>query len=397
MLKIAFRNIFRNSRRTLLTMLTIVIGIGGLIFGYGYIEGMETLIKEETTRLTGDIKITSSDFKIKSKTFDTSSNVDIEEVEEKLKNIEGVENYKAKISFAGYVFYKDKDEAAIGFGVGENDYVSERVYEGESLNYSKEDEILVGRKLRDRLNLNIGDEVTILTATQYGSTYGLNYRVVGFYDIGPSLNKGFYISLENAMYLLDMEGSATEVMVNVADQNQIDEVKDKIVENFSEDDYLVQKWTEIGFASAIEIWNVAKIIIAIILGLLAGIGIFNTMMMAVFERRKEIGVMKAMGMEERKIFGMFITEGLLIGLMGSLGGLLLGGTVTYWISKKGIFIGQAIEKISTGINFGQRIYTKLTPGMLVLGLIVGTVLGVVATIIPTVKEIKKEAVENLRD
>ena len=106
-----------------------------------------------------------------------------------MKNIEGVENYKAKISFAGYVFYKDKDEAAIGFGVGENDYVSERVYEGESLNYSKEDEILVGRKLRDRLNLNIGDEVTILTATQYGSTYGLNYRVVGFYDIGPSLNK----------------------------------------------------------------------------------------------------------------------------------------------------------------------------------------------------------------
>ena len=395
MWKMAFRNMSRNKKRTFFTMMSIVLGVGGIIFGVSYMEGIEVLMAEETTKLTGHVRIVDSDFEFKSKIMDVSSNVPYEEIKEKVKEIPEIKDIQPKIRFGAYVFSGSNDDPAAGFGVADKDVVFDKIFEGRSLDRNTMGETLAGRKLKDRMNLKLGDEITVLVSTQYGSTFAMNYDIVGFYDLNALQNKGFYINIEDAMYLLDMEGQATEVQITLYDKDKYKVVRDKVSNILNGGKYEVETWTEVGFASVMDMYKYIKIVIAIVLGLLSGIGIFNTMVMAVFERRHEIGVIKAMGMENKGIVRLFTLEGTLIGLFGSIIGIIIGSLATLYYEKNGMYLGSALDSVSTDVSLGDTIYTHLSFNSVLLALITGLVVAVIASYIPARRESKREAVENL--
>ncbi|BDU51098.1 ABC transporter permease [Haliovirga abyssi] len=402
MFKIAFRNIFRNKKRSLLTAMSVVVGVAGIIVGLSWIDGTVNMMEEAGRRVTGDIRITSKDFDIKEKSLDVEASIEYRNIDKVMKNIKGIENSVPRIKFGGAMFFGDENIAGLGYGIEKKDYniigFDKFIYKGRFLDYSNENEIIIGKTIKDKLNLKIGDEVTLLTNTINKEMSALNYKVVGFYKMDNSkLNRSYYIRLKDAEYLLDMDGLATEYVIYLKNKKDILkkklELKNKIVNKNLE----IKGWNEIGFNRyTAGVFPIVKYVLALALAILSGVGIANTMLMVVFERKKEIGVLKALGMYRYKIFNMFVLEGVILTSIGAVLGIMLGGGISYYFSIKGIHLGNVVDRLSSDINVKSTIYMKPTLGTIYFAIVLSLIISVLATTIVTLYEVRKAPVENLR-
>ncbi len=400
MIKMAIRNMLRNKKRSMLTIFAIVIAILGATVLQGWIRGAGNMMTEEGKRVSGEVRITALDYELKSKSLDVSSNIDYNEINEKIEGL----GYKGinvgRIKFGALAFLGEEDEKAIGFGIEEGDYgiigFEHFIYEGRFIDFQNEGEIIVGKKIKDKLNLQLGDIITIVSNTQYGSMSAFNYKVVGFYKMDNShMNKSVYMSLEDAQYHLDMEGLVTEYLMFFDSDKNIYKAYEDLKDN---EDYLILPWDKIGLneymAKALPIFN---LVFAGILALLSGVGITNTMMMVVFERRKEIGVLKSQGMKDKQVLNLLCFEGMSMGAIGSFIGIIIGGSIIYYYSKVGIDFGSMMETISSDVNMKSIIYMYYGLDVLFVSFVFGVVVSFLATFIAVRPEVKKEAVDNLRN
>lgn len=396
MIKISFRNIHRNGKRSILTAISVAMGVAGIIIAFTYFLAMEDMLIEEGTKVTGDLRITAKDYDLKSKTLDISSNINLEEIEDKIKDVKGIREKRARIRFGAYVFKGENEKKALGTAVEDIEEISPYIYIGKNLDSENGGRIVIGSKLREKLAYEIGDEVTVMVSTQNASLFAMTYKISGFYSINPKLDNGFYIILSDAWYLLDMDGYITEYLLYFDDIKNSANKKLEILDLIG-DDYLTKIWSEIGINSSIYIWVFFKIILIVVVGLLSGLAITNTMMMAVFERRRELGVLKAMGMSELRIFSMFSIEAFFIGVMGSVLGVLLGGGFAWYFSERGIVLGEFMDKLSSDFTLSHIIYTKLDLSNLCIGFVSGMIFTIIAGTLPLISISKQEAVDNLRD
>jgi putative ABC transport system permease protein len=400
----ALRNIFRNGKRSMLTMTVVVIGIAGVVLGLSWISGAESTFVEEGTKFTGEIRITRPDFEIKERTMDVSSNFDYEQAKASVKGIEGVKSAVGRIKFGGVIFSEDDDYTAMGMAVEQDDYenigFADYMIEGRFLDFtSSEPEVLVGERVKEKLDLKIGDEITVLTSTQYTEMSAFNYKIAGFYRFDNSrMNRSFYLKLPDAQYLLNMEGSVTEFLIYTDELSMTDRIFSVVNGRLDTDEFLVLPWQKIGMNEYMtRMLPVMKTVLSLILALLSGVGIANTMVMVVFERKKEIGVLKAMGMKNRNIMQLLTLEGMIIGFAGTILGLILGSLISYYFMVYGVEIGEAMELVSADINVKSTIYMKLKWSSVVFAFVLGLATAFSATAISVVPEIRKEAVENMRN
>ena len=402
-LKIAFRNIFRNSRRSMLTLTIITLGIALAILGLGWFGGILNSVTEEAVKGSGNIRITATDFELKEKSFDTSSNIDYEEVKDKVAGVKETEKVTGVIKFGATVFKKeDEQKPAMGFGVESNSYeinkFGEAIIEGRFLNFNNKNEIIIGEKLKRFLGLKLGEKITILSKTQNSSIAAHNYKIVGVYSMeNGKMNQSFYLTLNDAQYLLDMEGVVTEFQIFTEKSADMKKVKKEVMEKLGKN-FLVKSWNEIGVASMIAsvLPFVQKVVVAI-LALLAGIGIANTMIMVVFERKREIGVMKSMGVSNSGVGIILLFEGVFIGVIGSIAGAVLGGVISFILSKTGVALGKALDGMPSGLTIKSTIYPEFNINYVVAAFIAGTAVAFLATLLPVCKIAWKEPAELLKD
>lgn len=399
MFKMAFRNLSRNRRRSILTITAILIGISFSCLMLAWLNGAGEMVTEAGKRISGDIRLSALDFDIKEKTLDVSSNIPFKETKNLIKsqNIDG--KAIGRIKFGSLIFFGDEDEKALGFGIEPDDYkiigFEKFLTGGRFLDFKNQNEIIVGTKLKEKLNLKLGDEITVLSGTQHKSSYALNYKVVGFFTMdNDALNRTFYITLSDAMYHLDMDNRVTEFLIFLNKPQELKKVLTKLITN---KDYLVKGWNEVGLNALLSgVLPIMKFIFTIAFALLAGVGITNTMMMIVYERRKEIGVMKAQGFRNNKILKLFALEGAVMGFIGSGLGIVLGGMTAYYFSIKGIDIGGVAKNLGDSINVKSVIYMDFSFWILFFPFIAGFVVSIVTTMIAVLPELKLEAVTNLR-
>jgi len=400
----ALRNIFRNGKRSMLTMTVVVIGIAGVVLGLSWISGAESTFVEEGTKFTGEIRITRPDFEIKERAMDVSSNFEYEQAKASVKGLKGVKSAVGRIKFGGVIFSEDDDYTAMGMAVEQDDYenigFADYMIEGRFLDFgSSEPEVLVGERVKEKLDLKIGDEITVLTSTQYSEMSAFNYKIAGFYRFDNSrMNRSFYLKLPDAQYLLNMEGAVTEFLIYTYELSMTDRIFSVVNERLDADEFLVLPWQKIGMNEYMtRMLPVMKTVLSLILALLSGVGIANTMVMVVFERKKEIGVLKAMGMKNRNIMQLLTTEGMIIGFAGTILGLILGSLISYYFMVYGVEIGEAMELVSADINVKSTIYMKLKLSSVIFAFVLGLATAFSATAISVVPEIRKEAVENMRN
>ena len=397
MLAIAIRNLKRNKKRTLLTIIVVVVSTMGMTFGLSWIEGEKDLFLETGRRSTGDVRITALDYELRSKSLDLSSNIFHSQAERAVEELPLEVRGTGRIKFGGLVYFGQESEKAIGTGIEEQDEeiigFDKFIYEGRFL--KGDNEILIGERVRRKLDLKLGDEVALLVATWNKSLYSLNYRVAGFYKMDNTrLNKSFYTTLAGAQNLLDMEDRVTEYLIY--SRGNEEGIKMLLTETMG-GGVLIKRWDEIGVNENFsKILPVVQGIFIVIFSILAGFSTSNTMLMVVFERRREIGILKALGMREGEIRNLFLLEGGIMGGLGSLLGVLTGGAIALYLGRVGVDFGDMLEAFTTELNIKGVISPRLTLLTVILSFSIGLLTSIAATFFAVAPEVRKEAASNMR-
>lgn len=408
--KLAWRNIGRNRRRTVLTASAIALSVLFLIFLQSYIEGImvnffDTLIKNDT----GHVKVAAKEFLRKERILPKEHL--IFDYEGLRADIEGGREPKAstaRIRFLVILSHKADNEPCMGYGIEpetEGDFMDMKQYivEGRHLRPGA-DEIIIGRDLADLLGVSVGDEVLAVTTDINYSTYALTFKVAGIFDSGfTALDKHvFYLPIEKAQELLDCEGAAHELLFLYDDQDDsIPEAAriSEILESRGLDGELTAAaWQSHYFIKSyltfVQVFVLSMLLIVV--GL-AGLVILNTMLMAVLERTHEIGIIKALGMKDKRIRNMILFESLYIGLIGVAAGGILGGGLSIWLGKTGLDLSPIMDKMDmSGIVFNAVIHPVLSLNIMLLSLGFGLLAAVAAAVYPARKGSKLPPVEALR-
>lgn len=397
LLRIAWRNIFRNKRRTFLTVAIMTVGIAVYIFGLGYVEGMRLSAFETSTENHGHIRIVDKDHDLKTRSSDLSASVS-SGLKGKVMTVDGVEQAVLKLNSPGIIFVeKNVEKKCVFYGIekeslvylGLDKYVCKGDIYGEKT-------VLVGKEFAEKNDLDTGMEITLMTNTQYNSISALNFTISGIFDNAESIyNNAVIMSLSNAQYLLDMEGFVTEIAVYVSDLKNINHVSGKIKSLTDEN---VERWDEIGVnKSMISQFDISRTIFMFVFGTLTAVGILNTMMMIVLERRKEIGIMEANGLCKFEVLSMLIYEGVLMGLCGTFAGIIIGITITWYFSVHGLDFGESIKDVMKSYNMSYIIYPQIVFRNIYESVFIGAMFALIGTVIPVIPQVMKKPSELIKE
>lgn len=403
--KMAFRNVLRNKRRSILTAVGIIIAVMLIIYAQALFTGMIGNMIENTARIkTGHLRIVTPEYQRREKLFPLEEAVYITpELEELIEATPEVQTYTYRIPFGVLLSKDENSKPAFATAIdverekGFLDLSTEKYLVQGSYLKASDEAILIGQGLAEELGFKVGDSLVIITSTAYGSPSGMNLTIKGIVQLGHANldNNAFYIPLAAAQQLLDLEGRAAEVLVLLDTRDN----SEKVASGWQEEagdamglDFVPWQQDDLlGMMSVV--FQVYWVIYAIML-LIASATIINTMLMAVFERIKEIGILKAMGMRGNRILWLLTAEASMIGLFGAVIGAVLG--VILAVIFPTINFSSLSGQDLGSIYFNPIINLNLTPGVVLACFLFGWFVATFTALYPARQGTKVRPAEALR-
>ncbi|MFC1492763.1 ABC transporter permease [candidate division KSB1 bacterium] len=402
LIKLAFKNVMRNKRRTFLTMLVIAISVGAIFVLLGYIKGAFGSMINDYYKITGHINIQHNEYKLKERMLSLTVTIeDYEQLKSQIDDNDHVVASGGRIKFGGLIDFNNANEPGLGMGIDpeaekqmlelQNFIIRGRYFSGAP------NEAIVGSELSLKLNIEPGDTITVITRTAYGSMSAANFVTVGVAEmLAGMFNSFFFVDLNEAQYLLDMEDQVTEYIVITDDPENLETITGYLQQiSLLDDRYIILPWyNQPIWKSYLPLINYTYAITIGLFGLIASFSIINTMLMAVFERTREIGVFTAFGMRKNKVLKMFLTEAAVIGFIGGIFGLIWGGAALFYMVNYGISLGKAVQEFSLPIR--NTLYASFEWYHAVLSLLIGIIITVIAAYMPALKAARTEPTKALR-
>lgn len=403
--KMAFRNVLRNTRRSILTAVGIIIAVMLIIFAQGLFTGMVDNMIENTARIaSGHIRIVAPEYLRREKLLPLEEAVDITpELQKMIESTPQVTAYTYRIPFGVLLTKDENSKPAFGNAIdvgrekGFLDLSDDKyLLEGSYLEPGDQS-ILIGRGLAKKLGFSVGDSLVIITSTAYGSPSGMNLTVKGIVQLGQANidDNAFYIPLAAAQKLLDLEGRASEVLVLLQSREDADNVAARWQKQTGNDAGLeFVPWGQDTILGMLKVVFQVYWVIYFILLLVASATIVNTMLMAVFERIKEIGILKAMGMRGSRILWLLTAEASMIGLFGAAVGAVLGVLLVLIVPQ--INFSSLSGQDLGSIYFNPVIKLILTPGAAIGCFLFGWFVATITALYPARQGTKVRPAEALR-
>lgn len=353
--KLILKNPFRNKTRSLLAIIGIAIGIATIVA-----LGLITASLEDSTETTlkeGSAEITAT--KIGSSLASSSGNLNESYVEE-LSKVEGVEKTAGMLESTVIDTSKSSDSSRYGFslyGAKTDDLsiVGINNINGSVFN-ENENELIVGKNLAEEENYTIGDKVDV---------YGKEFKITGIYETGSIFyDSAMYTCLSKLQNLTDNEEKISSISIKIKKDANLTTVNDKIKNEYNDTlrTITAEEMTQT-IDDTLGMINSATTAIEALAIIIGGLGVINTMMMTVFERTREIGVLKSVGWSKKRILSMIMGESIVLtiisGIIGSILGVLavfilfkLNGDNMTLIFNINIFIKAFLVALSVGIIGG---------------------------------------------
>lgn len=399
-LKLAFRNFFRNTRRSIISGVSVALAITVIIFARSYIKGIIENISGNTIKLvSGHILITTEEYERRERMIPLEESIELSPEFYGLLESEEIDIVSGRIKFGVLLGEEDLSVPALGYAI---DPEKERHIAGLDKRLQKgvyittgERAALFGSELAKRLDVDVGDTITIITRTAYDSPTGINLVINGVFSTGlGGVDRSlFYIPLDVGQQLLDLEGEATEVVVLV---HTPDKAIDIAREVQMRTDLSVVPYQYNSLLRYINTFSIIYSLFYLIVLLVACSAIANTMLMVVYERTREIGMLKALGLNTFSIINLLTVEAGIIGFVGSFVGALLGGVLSYWLKYQGFDISMVSSTSSADMPFGPIIYFSPTPFIIVSGFVFGLLVTVVVALLPISKVTRLQPAKALR-
>jgi putative ABC transport system permease protein len=333
--RIALRNIFRNKRRSLITLSILTFGSMTLIITRGFMATMFEGARESAI-LQGIGHLQVSDIRLQEKEEQKPLEFGVEQyqdVQHLLENEKHVIAAEARLEFMGLVSNGEKSVAFMGSGIQADRQkkmkMLTRTEAGEDLLVSRQpNPALLGVALAKSLNARIGDTLTLLSTTTTGAINGIDITVAGTFTTGfkEADSRLLTVRLETAQRLLDTN-RITKLVVGLDHTELTDPMMARVSTLFRANklNLSVRPWYEISlvYKQVAATFNVIFVFLGLVIFILVVLSSSNTMMMAVMERIQEIGTLMALGTGRRLIARLFLLEGLLMGCLGGAAGASL--------------------------------------------------------------------------
>lgn len=396
--KMAFRDLARNKRRTILSALAVAVGVSLLLFMAATVAGELRGAMENTLKLqSGHLQIRAASYqenKVSLKWADLIQNPD--QIIAQVTALPQVALATPRLFISGIVTVGDNSRGAQVIGIDPasdaNQPFRQGMAAGDFITADDHAGILIGKPLADKFKVKAGDQVSLLVNTTEGAVNEQNFIVRGIYTTNNFLyDEGtIFMPLAKAQALTGAENHASTIFVMLKDREQADAVAAAL----QSPGYKILTWQKMNelivefnkFASAYMV-----VFYLIVLGITATV-VTNTLVMAVFERTREIGILSAIGMKGRRIMAQFLAEGFLIATGGVMAGLMLGGLLCAYTSVHGITFGDVGV---TGMLLGDTIYTYLTAQDAISLTITAYVITLIASLYPAMLAARMEPVEAL--
>ncbi|MFO7638319.1 MAG: FtsX-like permease family protein [bacterium] len=406
LLRLAWRNVFRHRRRTVITFVAISVGLAAMILMDSMLGGFEVwTLRSLIAMETGHVKLHGTGYREEERNLPVNIVVaDPDAVSARLAEA-GYERVTPRTVFATEIG-TGTDQLPI-MGIGIDLATDSRVFEyPEALVRGRwpqgRGEMLVGQELAKDLAVDTGGYVTLVVRTRAESWNALDFTVVGLLGTGSMLvdANAAVIALEDADELLVMNGAVTEVAVRLARREDAPAAREQIA-GLGLDGVEGWTWRELG-QDVLDISGtkgaVAGMVMLVVV-IIAAVGIVNTMLMAVMERTREIGTMRALGFGYRQVMALFLFEGGFIGTFGSLLGTALGIAATWIFAALKIDMTEMVAGMSgAGVTMPVRMYlhAELDWAVVVQVLVFGVLVSLAATLLPARRAARVQPADALR-
>jgi putative ABC transport system permease protein len=401
-LAMSWRNIWRNKVRSVIIIASVTFGLFAGLFVLGLYEGMmdsrvRTVIDTEVAHLQmhhphfeddyepgfvlpAKNKLTESILKNAHVKTTTTRSV----VQGMLANATGT----AGVQINGIEMTKESLVSHLG----------DNIVDGKGLSENRKNSILVGKKLVDKLKLRVGSKVILTFTDKESNIVSAAFRIEGIFqtDNTPRDERNVFVHQATLNSNLSIGDDVHEIAVLLYKDDDVEAVKKQLQEEFPE--AKVESWTDNSPETELMVSTVNQysyIIMVIIMFALA-FGIINTMLMAVLERTREIGMLGALGMNHKKLFVLVLMETILLTIAGAPIGLLISWLVIQYFGKVGIDISSFAGEAMSSFGYSSIVYPEF-PASRMLGImiiVVGTAL--VSSLFPSIKALKLQPADALR-
>ena len=403
-LKMAWRNVWRNWRRTGIAIIAIVLGLLLLVFMDGLYGGYDEAVFANAVRLYGgNLQIHAPGFRDRAHRMPLLPLEDPDQVAQIAMEHPEVLLASKRIRNSGMINERGETYPVTITGLQPSveapiSLIAENIVAGRFLQDDDEDMILIGAGMAEELGVGVGDRITLVGKRKNESIRQRTMTIAGLFSLGlADAEKGLvFISLAEAGSLFNLRNQATEVAISLNTVGIEDQVIGELQPEL--EGYEVDSWLTLNpeFAQVMDLSVMATAFFGFIVVAMACIGILNLMMMAVFERTREMGVLAALGMKDRQVMGLFLLEGAMIGAVGAALGCTLGWLAMLAFNLSGGYDMSSFT--SAGEIYalmGDAFYATIDPVSIVqMGLLL-VVMAVLASLIPAWQASRKEPAESL--
>ena len=399
LLRLAWRNLWRNHRRTLIMLLAIVLGTWAMIFMTALMRGMVSqMVADGISVLPGHVQVHHPDYRDDPSIANLIAISD-EELSERFGSSADFLAWATRIRVPAVITSEYESRGVTLLGV---DPLQERgltfvdydAVEGRFLESADDTGVVIGRKLATTLNTKVGKRIVLMSQDPENEIADRGFRVVGLFDANVQAYEEAYVfaGKTTVQKMLRVGDQVSELFVLGDDFRDVEAEYNKTVE-LIDGRAEVKRWIELDayLGTMLSVMDGFVLVWIVVIFLALSFGLVNTLVMAVFERVREIGLMLALGMRPIYILGQIIVESLLLLAIG-----LAIGTALAWAAVQPMKDGVDLSIVGEGMEMwgmSSILYPELLLSDVILANVVVLVLGFLASLSPAWRAAQYEPIE----
>lgn len=398
----AWRNIWRNRMRSIVIVLSVAIGLFAGIAVLALYKGMlhgrvRTVIDAEVAH----IQIHETSFK---KDYDPAYViVKSDTILKALRSMPQVKAFSARSITQGMLVTTTGSAGVQINGVQPREEyevsgLKKKIIEGEGFKPGKKNEIVIGERLADKMKLKTGSKLVLTFTDSSADIVSAAFRVAAIYrsNNAPLDERNVYVEKETLNQLLNIGNDFHEIAVLLYRDEDMNLVQKKLLKQFPF--YQVETWRQISPETDLMVntVDVYSYIIMIIIMLALAFGIINTMLMAILERTREIGMMTALGMKRFRLFSLVLFETIFLTISGTPIGLGTAWLAINYFNKNGLDLSGMGKELMSSFGYSTLIFPEFPSDKIITVLLIVIITAIVSCLFPALKALRLQPVEALR-
>ncbi|HMU09450.1 MAG TPA: ABC transporter permease [Ferruginibacter sp.] len=398
----AWRNIWRNKMRSIVIMLSLALGLFAGIAMLALYKGMmKNRVRTVIDAEVGHLQLHDSSFK-----KDYESKFIISNGDNVLRVLHAMPEIKLasprSISNGMLATPTGSSGVQINGVVPEPEYeasqLKKKIIEGKPFDTAKNNQVMIGKKLAVKMKVKPGSKLVLTFTDSSDNIVSGAFRVTAVYqsDNTPLDERNVYVTMKDMNELLTTGNAFQEITVLLKKDEDVNNIQKRLQQKFPS--LQVESWKEISPETDFMVKTVDQYsyIIMVIIMLALAFGIINTMLMAILERTREIGMMVALGTNKLKIFSLVLLETFFLTLAGTPVGILAGWLTTNYFSRHGLNLSGMGREMMSSFGFGTLIYPEFPADKIVGVMLIVAGTALISCLFPAIKALKLQPVEALK-